>query len=76
MVYFVGTSSSLRKALLVAMAAMHLHIAQTGLFMGISFRIQEVSGTNFAQNQNCPCGVMQVKLDTGVVSCRPKSVYL
>ena len=35
MVYFVGTSPSLRKVLLVAMAAMHLHIAQTGLFMGI-----------------------------------------
>ena len=34
MIDFVGTSPSLRKALLAAMATMHFHIAQTGLFMG------------------------------------------
>ena len=37
MIDVVGTSQSLRKALWVAMATMHFHIAQTGLFMGNSF---------------------------------------
>ena len=37
MIDFVDTSPFLRIALQVAMATMHFHIAQTGLFMGKVF---------------------------------------
>ena len=56
MIGFVDTSPFLRIALQIAMAIMHFHIAQTGLFMGNFFRIQGVPGNNFATIQNCPRG--------------------
>ena len=49
MIDFVVTSSSLRNALLVGMATMRFHIAQTDLFMGIFFAfrgLREQFGTN------------------------------
>ena len=48
MIDFVDTPQYLRIALHVAMATMHFHIAQTGLFMGIfAFRgPSEQFGTN------------------------------
>ena len=54
MIDFVNTPPFLRKALQVAMATMHFHIAHTGLFMGIFFRIQGVPGNNLAPIKNCP----------------------
>ena len=56
MIDFVDTSPLLRIALQVAMATMHFHIAQTGLFMGIFFRIKAVPGNNLAHIQNCHWG--------------------
>ena len=54
MIDFVDTPPFLRIALQVAIATMHFHIAQTGLFMGTFFRIQEVPGNNLGPIQNCP----------------------
>ena len=56
MIDFVDTIPFLRIALQVAMATMHFHIAQTGLFMQNFFHIQGVTGNNLAPNQNCPWG--------------------
>ena len=56
MIGFVNKHPFLRLALHVAMATMHFHIAQTGLFMGNFFRIQGVQGNNLAPIQNCPWG--------------------
>ena len=56
MIDFVNTPLFLRILLQVAMATMHYHIAQIGLFMGICFRIQVVPGNNLAPIQNCPWG--------------------
>ena len=57
MIDFVDTPPFLRIALQVAMATMHSHIAQTGLFfLGIFFCIQGVPGANFAPVLNCPWG--------------------
>ena len=75
MIDFVGTSPTLRKALWVAMATMHFHVAQSGLFMGI-FWIQGVPGNNWAPSQNCTWGARLVRLDPWVVGLRSKSVYL
>ena len=54
--YFVGRSLSLRKALWVAMATMHFHIAQTGLFMSFFFCIQGVPQNSLTPIKNCPWG--------------------
>ena len=56
MIYFVDTPLFLRIALQVAMVTMHFHIAQTGLFMEIFFRIQVVPGNNLSPIQNFPWG--------------------
>ena len=45
---FVGTSSPLRKALWVAMASMHFHIAKIGLFKGC-FAFRGSQGTIWHQ---------------------------
>ena len=76
MIDFVDTPSFLKKALQVAMATMHFHIAQTGLFMGKYFRIQGVPGNNLVSIQNCPWGARYVKLDPEVDGLRPILVYL
>ena len=75
MIYFVGTSPPLRKALWVAMTTIHFHIAKLVYLWGY-FRIQGVPGNNLAPIHNCLWGARYVKLDPGVVSLRPKSVYL
>ena len=55
--HFVGTLPFLRIALRVAMATMHFHIAQTGLFFGEHFgRIQWIPGNNLAPMKYCPWG--------------------
>ena len=53
----VGTSPFLRKALLVPIATMHFHIAQTGLLMVIFFAFRGGgAGNNLTPIQNCPWG--------------------
>ena len=47
MIDFVNTPSFLRIALQVAMATVHFHIAQTGLFMGICFAFSGSQETIF-----------------------------
>ena len=54
MIDFIGTSSFLRIALWVAMATMHFHIAQTGLFFEHFYRIHGIPGNNLAPMKNCP----------------------
>ena len=76
MIDFVGTCPSLRKALWVAMATMHFHVAQKRFIYGHFFLIQGVPGNNWAPSKNCTWGARLVRLDPGVVGLRSKSVYL
>ena len=54
MIDFVDIRPFLRIALQVAMAAMHFHMAKTGLYIRFFFRIQGVPWNNLAPIQNCP----------------------
>ena len=60
MIDFVGTSPFLRKALWVAMATMHFHIAQTRLFIGNLFSHlggpREQFGSNLKLSLGCKVG--------------------
>ena len=60
MIDFVNTLPFLRKALHVAMANMHFHIAQTGLFMGIFYSHsggpRKQFGTNSKLSLGCKVG--------------------
>ena len=55
MIDFVGIPPFLRIALRVAMAAMHFHIAQAGLFLE-TFCPLRFPGNNLAPIRNCPGG--------------------
>ena len=55
MIDFVNTSPFLRIALQVAMATMHFHIAQTGLFMSF-FRIPGGTRKQFVTNSKLSLG--------------------
>ena len=57
---FVGIPPFLRIALRVAMAAMHFHITETGLFLEEKktyFCNKEVQGNTLAPIRNCSGGV-------------------
>ena len=57
MLGFVGIPPFLRIALRLAMATVHLHIAQTDLFFRHIFLcINGVQGSNLAPMKNCPVG--------------------
>ena len=51
---FVGTPVFLRAALQVAMATMHFHITQTGLFLGTFFSHSGGPRVLLAPMNNCP----------------------
>ena len=62
MIDLVGIPPFLRIALRVAMATMHFHIAQTGFYNNIIYRIKGVPGNNLAPMRNCSvCKVGQIR---------------
>ena len=77
MIDFVDTHQFLRKALYVAMATMHFHIAKTGLFMRnfffFAFRgSPRTIWRQFKLSLGCKVGHFCSEVD----GFRPKSVYL
>ena len=55
MIEFVGIPIFLKMALRVAMATMHFHIAQTGLFLGTFFLSHSGDPrAQFSTHENCP----------------------
>ena len=67
MIDFEGTPPFLRIALRVAMATMHYHIVQTGLFLGALFlHTLGILRNNLAPMRNCLWNARLVKLDARV----------
>ena len=75
MIDFVDTSPFLRIALLVAMATMHSHKAQTGLFMRKFFSHSGGPRDQFCTSSKLSLGARYIKLDPEVDGLRPKSIY-
>ena len=63
MIDFVGIPPFLRIALRVAMATMHFHIAQTGLFLGNVFSHSRDPREQFSTREKLSWGARFVKLD-------------